>query len=281
MILGCDAAGIGPDGNEVVVYPRGGRRPATRGTVDPVRALPGHARRAGRGAAANLVPKPAGADVRRRGLPADGLADRVPDADHQGPARRRRGGAGAGRRRRRRHRGGRARRRARRAGVRDQPRRRQARADRGARRDRAGARRPAARAGRRGDRDRRRGDVRPLDEVRRRRARGSWSPARRPGTGRRSTCAGCSRCSWRSSARAMGTPDELGELLALWPDRACGRWSTRVFGFSDGARRRSPSCTRATSSARSCSTTRLEHATDREPRGLPVGLWWWCVSACC
>ena len=47
MILGCDAAGIDPDGNEVVIYPVVPDPGDPRGVSHPVRALPGHARRAG------------------------------------------------------------------------------------------------------------------------------------------------------------------------------------------------------------------------------------------
>ena len=225
------------------------RRPAR--LVDPVRALPGHVRRAGRRTAGEPAAQAGGADVRRRGLPADRLADRLPDAHHQGPGRRGRGGARAGRRRRRGHGGGGAGGGAGQAGVRDQPRRRQARADRRARRHRAGARRPAARAGRRGDRDGRRGDVRPLDEVRRRSAPASWSPARPPGTSRRSTCAGCSRCSWRSSARRWARRTSWARCWPCAPSADIRPVIDSAFGFAAVATR-SPSSTPATSSARWC-----------------------------
>ena len=51
MILGCDAVGVDPDGNEVVVYPVVADPADPRGMSISVRALPGYARRAGRGAA--------------------------------------------------------------------------------------------------------------------------------------------------------------------------------------------------------------------------------------
>ena len=91
MILGCDAAGIDRDGNEVVVHAvisdagLARRRDAGPATVAAVRTTPGHARRAGHRAAANLVAKPAGLSLRGGGLPADGLADRLSDAVQPGP----------------------------------------------------------------------------------------------------------------------------------------------------------------------------------------------------
>ncbi len=132
MILGCDAAGLDEDGNEVVVHavisdPAG---PATRrwtrgrsllserhqGTFADQVVVP-------RG---NVVPKPASLSLRGGGLPADRLAHGVPDALHPGRPQARRHGAGAGRRRRRRDRADHARPRRRPEGARHQPRRGQA-----------------------------------------------------------------------------------------------------------------------------------------------------------
>ena len=124
MILGCDAAGIGPDGAEVVVHSIILDAPGAPPFTDPLRALPGHLRRARHGAGGEPAAQARRAELRRGGLPADRLAHRVPDAHHQGPAARGRRRAGAGRRRRGRHRRGGARRGARRARLRDQPRRR-------------------------------------------------------------------------------------------------------------------------------------------------------------
>ena len=88
MILGCDAAGVDEDGNEVVVHSvisdRGWRGDET---LDPRRSILSRAarrdvRRAGRGAAAQPRAQAAGAVVRGGGVPADGVADRLPDAVH-------------------------------------------------------------------------------------------------------------------------------------------------------------------------------------------------------
>jgi NADPH:quinone reductase-like Zn-dependent oxidoreductase len=109
MTLGCDAAGVDPDGNEVVVYPvvadPGDPRGLSilsehhQGTFAELVTVP----------RANLVPKPVGG----RRVPADRLAHRVPDAGHPGTRGRGGGGAGPGLRRGSGHRGGGARRRAR------------------------------------------------------------------------------------------------------------------------------------------------------------------------
>ena len=87
MILGCDAAGVDEDGNEVVVHSvvsdrLARRRDAGPAALDPVRAPRGHVRRARRGAAAQPRAQAARAVVRGGGVPADGVADRVPDAVH-------------------------------------------------------------------------------------------------------------------------------------------------------------------------------------------------------
>ena len=117
MILGCDAAGVDEDGNEVVVHARD-QRPdagaATRRSTRGARCCPSatRARFAEKVAVPrrNLVPKPADALLRGGRLPADRVAHGLPDAVHPGRAQARRHGAGAGRRRRRRDRGDRARR---------------------------------------------------------------------------------------------------------------------------------------------------------------------------
>ena len=115
MILGCDAAGLDEDGNEVVVHavdqrPRLDRRRDPRpasgrcspsGTRAPSPTRSSCPRR-------NVVPKPASLSLRGGRLPADRLADGVPHALHPGRPQGRRLGAGAGRRRRRGHRADRA-----------------------------------------------------------------------------------------------------------------------------------------------------------------------------
>ena len=92
MILGCDAAGLDEDGNEVIVHPVISD-PSWHGdeTLDPRRSLLSERYQgsfAERVAVPrwNLLPKPPGAVVRGGGVPADRLADRLPDAVH---ARRR------------------------------------------------------------------------------------------------------------------------------------------------------------------------------------------------
>ena len=115
MILGCDAAGIDEDGNEVVVHAvissdswRGDE------TLDPRRSLLSE-RHQGAFAERVAVPKPqrraqaARAVVRGGRLPADGVADRLPDAVHPRRDRARDDRARPGRGRRRRHRADRAR----------------------------------------------------------------------------------------------------------------------------------------------------------------------------
>ena len=110
MILGCDAAGLDEDGNEVVVHAVISD-PAWTGdeTLDPKRSLLSE-RHQGTFAdqvvvpRGNVVPKPASLSLRGGRLPADRLADGLPDALHPGRPQGRRHRAGAGRRRRRRHR---------------------------------------------------------------------------------------------------------------------------------------------------------------------------------
>ncbi len=93
MILGCDAAGVDADGREVIVHSvisdpdvaaatrrwtRAARccRSATPGTFAERVAVP----------ARNLVPKPPELSLRGGGVPADGVADGLPDAVHARPA---------------------------------------------------------------------------------------------------------------------------------------------------------------------------------------------------
>ena len=138
MILGCDAAGVDEDGNEVVVHsvigqsghgvgPREPRSILTeryQGTFAEQVAVPTW----------NVLPKPKELSFERGGLPADRVADRLPDAVHQRRGAARRLGAGAGRRRRGRHRRDRAGEGGGTAGLRDQPGRGQAPPGGGARR---------------------------------------------------------------------------------------------------------------------------------------------------
>ena len=175
MILGCDAAGVDEDGNEVVVHAVIGDPAAGGGdeTLDPRRSLlserlPGHARRAGRRAAratscpsrprcrfeeAACLPTAwltayrmlfirGGAQARRHACScrAPAAASRPPRSCW--PARP---GSGSGRPA---------------ATRRKRARALELGAARGVR-----ARRPAARAGRRRHRDRRRGDLEPLAQV--------------------------------------------------------------------------------------------------------------------
>ena len=170
MILGCDAAGLDEDGNEVVVHavisdPTWTRRRDVRPeAVAALRASPGHHRRAGDRAEAQRRRQARVAVVRGGGLPADRVADGLPHALHPRRAQGRRHRAGAGRRRRRGHRADHAGAGRRAAGAGHQPRRGQAgpgprdRRARGLR-----VRRPAAGQGRRRDGDRRQGDLVALD----------------------------------------------------------------------------------------------------------------------
>ena len=167
IVLGCDAAGIDADGNEVVVHAVIGDPDAGGGdeTLDPRRSLLSERydgvfaervcvpRR-------NLVPKPSSAVVRGGRVPADGLPDRVQDAVREVRRPARCDPARAGRGRRGGHRAHRARPRGRLPGVGDQPQRGQARACAQARR-RSGlpVRGPAAGTGRRGPGDRRTGHL--------------------------------------------------------------------------------------------------------------------------
>ena len=108
MILGCDAAGLDEDGNEVIVHAVI-TDDAWRGdeTLDPGRSLLSE-RHQGTLAEKvvvprrNLVPKSPELSFARGGLPADRVAHRLPDAvhprwrrarhDRPGPGCRRRGG---------------------------------------------------------------------------------------------------------------------------------------------------------------------------------------------
>ena len=111
MILGCDAAGL-RRGRQRGRRARGDQRPgvdaATRPSTRSGRCSPSatRARSPTRSPcrARNVVPKPASLSLRGGRLPADRLADGVPDALHAGRPQGRRHGAGAGRRRRRRDR---------------------------------------------------------------------------------------------------------------------------------------------------------------------------------
>ena len=86
MIIGCDAAGIDDEGNEVVVHAVLGDPEFPGGEiVDPkphpaLRAPPRHAGRAGRGAAPQPGAEAGGPQLRGGLLPADRLADRLPHA---------------------------------------------------------------------------------------------------------------------------------------------------------------------------------------------------------
>ena len=88
MILGCDAAGVDKDGNEVIVHAVV-TDPDWRGdeTLDPKRSILSE-RHQGSFAERVLVPRrnliaeAARAVLRRGGVPADGVADGLPDAVH-------------------------------------------------------------------------------------------------------------------------------------------------------------------------------------------------------
>ena len=167
IVLGCDAAGMDEDGNEVVVHSvisrpavRRVRRDPRSGPVAAVRALRRHVRAAGGGA-----PAQPGAQARRpvlRGgrLPAHGLPDRLPDAVPPGRDRARRDRPGPGRGRRRGHRAHPARPGGRLPGLGHQPQRGQAGAGgQAGRGPGVPVRRPAAGTGRRGHGDGRGGHL--------------------------------------------------------------------------------------------------------------------------
>ena len=176
--------------------------------------------------AATWCPSPPALIVRGGGLPADRLADRLPDAVRQGRAAARADRAGAGRRRRRGQRRDRARRArpALRVWVTSRAEEKRERAlelgaDAGLR-----ERRAAARARRRRDGDRRRGHLGPLAAVAAPGRHASWSPARpaarlpsgraQPGVLPAAPVVGST----------MGTRDELGRLARLLvPSAACAR----------------------------------------------------------
>ena len=116
MILGCDAAGSRRGRQRGRRARRVVSDPTWTGdeTLDPQRSLlsraaPGHVRGRGRRAAPQRRAEAGVAVVRGGRLPADRVADGVPDALHPGRAQARRHGARAGRRRRRRDRADRAR----------------------------------------------------------------------------------------------------------------------------------------------------------------------------
>ncbi len=110
MILGCDAAGVDENGNEVIVYPVIADADGGMGdeTLDPnarpaVRAARRRVRRVPRGAPPQPDPQAGLVVVRRGRVPARRLDHRVPDAVHPGADQGRRPRAGAGRRGWRRH----------------------------------------------------------------------------------------------------------------------------------------------------------------------------------
>ena len=89
MILGCDAAGVDEDGREVVVHSvvadptRGAAtRRSTRGARSCRSATPGTFAERVAVPRRNLVPKPPELSLRGGGVPADGVADGLPDAVH-------------------------------------------------------------------------------------------------------------------------------------------------------------------------------------------------------
>ena len=93
IVLGCDAAGIDEDGREVIVHAVIGDPAAGGGdeTLDPRRSLLSevHDGTLAEQVAVprrNLVPKPPELSLGGGGLPADRVADGVPDAVH--PRRR-------------------------------------------------------------------------------------------------------------------------------------------------------------------------------------------------
>ena len=114
MILGCDAAGLDEDGNEVrrargdLATRLDGRRDPRPEAVAALRAHQGTFAEQGRRAPPQRGAQARLAVVRGGRLPADRLAHGVPDALRPGRPQGRRLGAGAGRRRRRRHRADRA-----------------------------------------------------------------------------------------------------------------------------------------------------------------------------
>ena len=149
IVLGCDAAGVDEDGNEVVVYSVIGDPEAGGGdeTLDPSRSLLSE-RYDGTFAERvavprrNLLPKPSVLVLRRGSVPADRVPDRLPHAVRQDRAPAGRDGSRPGRRRRRRDRADPARPGRRLPGVGDQPQRGQAGAGRRAGRG-SGVSRPA------------------------------------------------------------------------------------------------------------------------------------------
>ncbi len=129
MILGCDAAGVDPDGSEVVVH-AAVNDPAWVGPeeLDPklraaLRGAAGRAGRAARGPRRQPRAQAARAELRGGGLPAHRLAHRLPHAVHARRARPGRDRARPGRLGRPLHRADRARRRRRPARLGHRPRR--------------------------------------------------------------------------------------------------------------------------------------------------------------
>ena len=222
MILGCDAAGLDEDGNEVVVHGViGDPRWTGDEADDPGRSLLSE-RHQGTFAEQvvvprrNLVPKPASLSFEEAACLPTAWLTAYRMLFVQGDLQARRDRARAGRRRRRRHRAHhpRPRRRASRvlATSRDEAKRARARRDRRPRGVRV--RRPPAGQGRRGDGDRRQGHLEPLDPLaapRRphRHQRHDVGSRRR----RRRASPASSSCSSRSSARRWAPARELDPLV--------------------------------------------------------------------
>ena len=173
MIVGCDAAGLDEDGNEVVVHAVISDPGFTGGdeTMDPKRSLlseryQGTFADTGRRAEGQRHPETGEPHLRGGRLPADVLADGVPDALRPGRLQARRHRARPGRGRRRRHGPHRAGAGRWPQGAGDQPRRVQAAAGPRARRPRGVRdRSAAARHRRRGDGDGRQGHLAALGPV--------------------------------------------------------------------------------------------------------------------
>ncbi len=251
MMLGCDAAGVDEDGNEVVVFPVVDDAKDPRGYPCSPSSTRGRWPSGSRYRGRNLVPKPASVSfVDAACLPTAWLtAYRMLRA---GPGRPRatrcwyRGRAAGWPRRPWYSRSGSG------AGLRDQPGRGEAGPDRRARRDRAGAGGTAARAGGRGDRDGRRGHLRPLAEVRRS-GRADRGVGRTAGHLATVDLRRVFALQLEILGSTMGTVDELAELVEL--RRRGVRPVVDTVSASPRYGPPSTSSTRATCSARSSWTT--------------------------